>query len=193
MTDTLQRYADTLAETSQSYGSALIYYARAHSQQKLKSTIDLLISMCLVQSAAFPPNSSLDPQLDMILNDQRTAVTKLAKVDTEAAELIATYLSGYATLRRFYDMRDASFDTSSPTNLDPASALALKLKARKREAAKAILALIESANASIRGGLYDAEVETVVQVDTLMALLCEALPLLNRKKPFVPTSTCLPN
>ncbi|KAL1296601.1 hypothetical protein AAFC00_000094 [Neodothiora populina] len=178
-----ERYADTLAETSQSYGSALIYYARAHSQQKLKSTIDLLISMCLVQSAAFPPRSSLDPQLDMILNDQRAAITKLARVDPEAAQLIANYLSGYATLRRFYDLRDAAMDASTGTAQPsgPGRIATMKPHTRRREAAKALVALIESAADSIRGGLYDADNETVLQVDTLMALLCEALPLLNHR------------
>ena len=187
---TLQRYADTLASSSQSYGSALIYYARAHSLKNLRSTIDLLISLCLVQSAAFPPAANLDPQLDSLLNDQHSALSQLARVDVEAAQLLATYLSGYATLRRFYDLRDADVEK------DNAAAAAehdesetrklgtLRPLARKREAARALMAVIESAADSIRGGLYDSETESVVQVDALMALLCEALPLMNRKFAF---------
>ncbi|GAB7353175.1 hypothetical protein MBLNU459_g3704t2 [Dothideomycetes sp. NU459] len=175
-----ERYADDLAETSQSYGSALVYYARAHAEQKLRSTIDLLISVCLVQSAACPPQSGLDQQLDSLINDQRVAISQLARVDAEAAQLIANYFSGYATLRRFYELRDEDVDKE---NADPDSKKSgLRPLARKREAAKALLAVIESAADSIRGGLYDAEVQTVVQVDALMALLCEALPLMNQPK-----------
>ena len=136
--------------------------------------------MCLVQSAAFPPAASLDTQLRTILNDQRVAVNKLAQVDTEAAQLVATYLSGYATLRKFYGLRD---EDSGKVDED-ATKSGIGPLARKREAAKALLALIESAADSIRGGLYDAEVETVLQVDTLMTLLCEALPLMNRKQGY---------
>jgi len=134
--------------------------------------------MCLVQSAAFPPKASLDPQLDEILNDQRAAITKLATVDQEAAQLVATYLSGYATLRKFYALRDEDTDAS----VAEGSKSGLRPLARKHEAAKSLLVLIESAADSIRGGLYDAEVETVVQVDTLMTLLCEMLPLMNRRR-----------
>jgi len=134
--------------------------------------------MCLVQSAAFPPKASLDPQLGEILNDQRAAITKLAAIDQEAAQLVATYLSGYATLRKFYALRDEDTDIS----VAEGTKSGLRPLARKHEAAKSLLALIESAADSIRGGLYDVEVETVVQVDTLMTLLCEMLPLMNRKQ-----------
>lgn len=134
--------------------------------------------MCLVQSAAFPPTASLDAQLRLILNDQRVVLTGLAKVDQEAAHLVATYLSGYATLRKFYSLRDENKENFTKNGAKSG----LKPSARKREAIKALLALIESAADSIRGGLYDAEMETVVQVDTLMALLCEALPLMDRKQ-----------
>lgn len=150
--------------------------------QKLKSTIDLLISVCLVQSAACPPQSALDPQLELLINDQRLAINQLARVDSEAGQLIANHFSGYATLRRFYELRDEDTDKE---NADPedrsAKTSGLRPLERKREAAKALLAVIESAADGIRGGLFDAEVETVVQVDALMALLCEALPLMNRE------------
>lgn len=153
--------------------------------------------MCLVQSAAFPPRSALDHQLDQLINNHRTAITRLAKIDEDAASLIATHLSGYATLRKFYEYRDEdierhqdeddemrdSDDESSQSEIKPKRS-GLRPFARKQEAAKSLLALLESASDSIRGGLYDAEVETVVPVDTLMALLCEALPLMNRKQPL---------
>ena len=53
--------------------------------------------------------------------------------------------------------------------------------ARKRAAASALSVIIASAASSIRGGLYDPEIETVVQVDVLLPLLGEALVFVNRK------------
>lgn len=174
-TNIIQRYANSLAESTHSYGQAIVYYARARSIQQLRNTLDLLISMSLVQSAAYPPTSQLDAQLDKLLNDQRQALNQLARIDVEAAQLIANHLSGYATLRRFYDLRDENEDN------DDSRRSGLRPFARKREAAKAVVALIESAADTIRGGLYDSEIAAVVQVDTLLALLGEALPLMNRK------------
>lgn len=43
---------------------------------------------------------------------------------------------------------------------------------------KALLVLCESAADCIRGGLFDPEIESVVPVESLLALLGEALPLL---------------
>lgn len=172
--DNLQRYANSLADNTQSYGDALVYYARAHSAQHLKSTIDLLISTCLVQSAAYPPAASLDTQLSSLLNDQRNTLGQLAHTDGEAAQLLATYLSGYATLRRFYEYRDEGDEG------DEGKRSGLRPKARKREGAKALLALIDSAADNIRGGLFDADAGAVLPVDTLLALLGEALPLMDR-------------
>jgi hypothetical protein len=183
-----ERYADDLAASSQDYGSALIYYARAHASQKLRSTIDLLISLCLVQSAAFPPQAIIDPQLDALLNDQHATLHQVARQDVAAAQLLASQLSGYATLRRFYDLRDAdAAKAAAEADVERDEETAsrkpgmLRPLARKREAARALMAVIESAADSIRGGLYDPEAQSVVQVDALMALLCEALPLMNRK------------
>lgn len=44
------------------------------------------------------------------------------------------------------------------------------------------MVIIASAASSIRGGLYDPEVETVVQVDVLLPLLGEALVFVNQPK-----------
>ncbi|KAI5263618.1 hypothetical protein E4T47_08969 [Aureobasidium subglaciale] len=187
-----ERYADDLAASSQDYGSALVYYARAHASQKLRSTIDLLISLCLVQSAAFPPQAIIDPQLDALLNDQHAALHQVARQDVAAAQLLASQLSGYATLRRFYDLRDADavkdvaeVDVEDDEEAATRKPGTLRPLARKREAARALMAVIESAADSIRGGLYDSDTQSVVQVDALMALLCEALPLMNRKQSLV--------
>ena len=132
-----QRYADAISTQSPPpYGSALIYYARAHATTQLKQTLSLLISACLLQSAAMPPQASLDPQLTALLSKDRAALVSLSKVDVEAASLLSRHLSGYATLRRFYELRDQDV-------ADPASSSTATLKSklgpleRKREAAKA--------------------------------------------------------
>jgi len=176
-----QRYANSLTETK-SYGEAIIYYAQARSVQQLRNTLDLLISLSLVQSSAYPPSSTLDQQLHSLLDRQSTALKSLALTDVEAAQLVATHLSGYATLRRFYALRDESEDD------DEENKSGLRPLARKREASKAIIALVDSAADSIRGGLFDTEVEAVVQVDTLLVLLGEALPLMERESSSHPHS-----
>lgn len=54
--------------------------------------------------------------------------------------------------------------------------------ARKRAAAAALLVVVSSAASSIQGGLYDASIETVIQVDVLLPLLGESLIFLNQPK-----------
>ena len=147
--------------------------------------MDLLITMSLVQSAAYPPTAALDSQLNSLLNDRHATLKQLAYIDREAAELIASHLSGYATLRKFYELRDESDED------DATAKSGLRPLARKREAAKAVVGLIESAADSIHGGLYNSEVQGVVQVDTLLALMGEALPLMDRKSKSLSHFMCL--
>lgn len=95
--------------------------------------------------------------------------------DAEAAELLSKSLSGYATIRKFYDLRDEEVllkDGETPEH---------RPMTRKRIAANALMVVISSAADSIRGGLYDPEVEAVVPVDVLLPLLGEALLFVNRK------------
>ena len=132
--------------------------------------------MCLLQSASHPTQQDLDPQLLSLLSKERPALVSLARNDTEAATILASHLSGYATMRRFYDLRDQDV---SPPITDEATLRPLE---RKREAAKALIAVTESAADCVRGGLYDSEVESVVSVDSVLALLGEALPLLGQSK-----------
>ena len=170
LTPLSQRYADTLAKNNpSSYGSALIYYARAHATSKLKSTISFLISLCLLQSATVPTSNNLDSQLSSLLNNERTTLVGLANADLSAATLLSGQISGYATVRKFYELRD---NRSGPS----------KSLQRKREAAKALIALIESASDCIRGGLFDSDVQSVVPIDGLLGLLGETLPLLGQEK-----------
>ncbi|KAF1985511.1 hypothetical protein K402DRAFT_394494 [Aulographum hederae CBS 113979] len=171
-----EKYADSLTENSSNYGDAIFYYARAHNTKKLRNVLDLLISLCLVQSTSYPPISELDPRLkDFILKPQET-LSDISQADFDAAQMLATCLSGYAALRNFYDLRDAEI-LSGGTELQKPK---MKPLERKRAAATALVALVESAGDSIHGGLYDPEVEVVVQVDGLLTLLGEALPFVNQ-------------
>lgn len=115
----------------------------------------------------------LDPSLDELLNDQRQSLVRLAKIDAEAATLLSTHLSGYATLRKFYDLRDQESDNEGATKT---------ILASKREAASALVAVINSAADPIHGGLFDPDVEAIVSPDSLLALLGETLPLLGQEK-----------
>lgn len=167
----MQRYADLLAsdDTSKAYGLALIYYARAHAKQKLKATISFLISICLLQSASIPTQDALDGPLASLLSKERSALVHLARVDPDAANLLSAQLSGYATIRRFYDLRDNISGQLKPLE-------------RKRKAGEALIGVTESAADCIRGGLFDPEIESVVPIDSLLALLGEALPLLGQDR-----------
>lgn len=85
--------------------------------------------------------------------------------DLEAAQLLGRMLSGYATLRKFYELRD----DPKLENMSTANALV-----HRRQAAFALVAVISSADDNIRGGLYDASRDAVVSEDFLLALLGEA-------------------
>lgn len=176
MLTSLQRYADDLASSAEgsnqpAYGSALTYYARAHATAKLTDTLSLLTSCCLLHSAAYPAQPLLDPYLASLLTQDRTALHTLTRDDPSAATLLAKALSGYATTRHFYDLRDQN-TTASP------STSSLPPLARKRAAAASLLAALESAADCIRGGLYDPAVDSAVPTSCLLALLGETLPLL---------------
>jgi hypothetical protein len=152
------------------------YYALAHKSEKVRDVLDLLISYSLVQSTAFPPASELDEYLKKVISSPKSALVELSRIDVPAAELLRNSLSGYATLRKFYDLRDEQVLSLSNSKLAPTG-----VPARKREAAVALFAVITSSSDNIRGGLYDEERGAVVSVDFLLALLGEALPLVNQK------------
>ena len=136
--------------------------------------LDLLISISLVQSIAYPLLSALDPNLRALLFAPKETLEQLATIDMNAAEMLHTYLTGYATLRRFYDLRDEE------VNLEEGHKPTLRPIARKSAAATALLAVINSAADNIHGGLYDEHRGSIVQVDGLLALLGEAIVFVNR-------------
>ena len=167
-----QRYADTLTDSTHAYGSALLYYLRAHSYPKAKKVLDVLITSSLIQSRAYPSHDKLDDRMREFIERPKETLSVLAATDLEAAQKLGGWLSGYATLRRFYEVRDSGNKGGSG-----------ELR-RKKEAVTALLAVLASAADPIRGGLFDASTEVVVPVEAVLVLLGETLPLL-RESPGV--------
>ena len=143
--------------------------------------------MCLVRSSSYPafddhtienkPEDSLLPAL--LLHPKQSIETFGYMLDQEGAEILTNALSGYATLRRFYDLRDE--EVRSDAFISKKSGL--RPKARRRAAAKALLACIASAADAISGGLFDSEAENVVEHDVLLALLSEATAFVKADDP----------
>jgi hypothetical protein len=132
--------------------------------------LNLLTSYSLIQSAAYPPEKDLDDHLRDLLRKRTETLEARAKQDLEAAQLLGRMLSGYATLRKFYEIRD---DSGAASMSQP------KVLALKRQAALALVAVVSSSDDNIRGGLYDASREAVVSEDFLLALLGEATVFVN--------------
>ncbi|KAM7216281.1 hypothetical protein V8F06_008300 [Rhypophila decipiens] len=165
--ETAETYGEILARDSHRYGSAMWYFALAHRPNKVREVMNLLISYSLIQSTSYPPNNELDDHLYRLLTDRNKTLEKCAKQDLEAAELLGKMLSGYASLRQFYEIRDHGdenplLSTSSPVN-------------RRRQAAAALVSVIASSDDNIRGGLFDTTRDGIVSEDFLLALLGEAL------------------
>ncbi|KAI9845114.1 MAG: hypothetical protein M1838_001903 [Thelocarpon superellum] len=174
-----EKYADSLAEGSYNYGEALLYYARAHHRSKLKNVLDLLISFCLVQSVAYPTTAELDPFLKLLVSSPKQTLIDLSHVDLEAAQLLQSLLSGYATLRRYYEIRDQGVLSSTGEKVS------VHDHARRKQALAALVAIIDSAADNINGGLYDEDRGAVVSVDGLLALLGEAMVFVDQSTRLV--------
>jgi hypothetical protein len=140
------------------------YYALAHRPNKVREVMNLLISYSLIQSTAFPPANDLDDYLHKLLTDRQNTLEQCANQDMEAAELLGKMLSGYASLRQFYDIRDNEHALPHATP-----------HARRQQAATALVSVIASSDDNIRGGLFDQTRDGIVSEDFLLALLGEAL------------------
>jgi hypothetical protein len=140
----------------------------------VKDVLDLLISFSLIHSVAYPLEGEMDNHLQRLISSPKSALTEMSKMDFEAAQLLHKMLSGYATLRKFYDFRDEE------TRLAAGEKPKHGVLARKSEAASALMAVITSADDNIRGGLYDEARGAVISVDFLLALLGEALVFVNQ-------------
>jgi len=135
------------------------YYALAHRPNKVREVMNLLISYSLLQSTTYPPPSDLDEHLHRLLSQRNDTLKEFANQDLEAAELLGKMLSGYASLRQFYELRDGGGADSL---------------ARRQQAAAALMSVIASADDNIRGGLYDQTRDAIVSEDFVLALLGEA-------------------
>ncbi len=140
----------------------------------MKDVLDLLISFCLIQSTAYPAKSEMDERLQDLISSPRETLQEVSLVDGDAANMLHLNLCGYATLRKFYDLRDAK-----PSRKEGPESQAGE-EGRIKQAATALIALINSAGDNIQDGLYDPNVETVVSVDGLLTMLAEAMVFLNR-------------
>ncbi|KHN96919.1 aconitate hydratase [Metarhizium album ARSEF 1941] len=169
--ETAEAFADMLCKESHRYGEVLWYYALSRRPDRVREVLNLLISYSLIQSTAFPPRNDLDVDLENLLCKRTETLEAKAKQDLEAAQLLGRMLSGYATLRRFYEIRDEQ-------NLAEISNS--KARALKKQAATALMAVISSADDNIRGGLYDESRDAVVSEDFLLALLGEATVFINQ-------------
>ncbi|RGP65609.1 nuclear pore complex subunit nup85 [Fusarium sporotrichioides] len=177
--ETAETFAEILSKESHRYGEALWYYALSHRSDKVREVLNLLMSYSLVQSTVYPSEKDLDQELKDLLRKRTETLEKRAKQDLEAAQLLGRMLSGYATLRKFYELRDAEdFDDISPTK-------ALRLK---KQAASALVAVISSSDDNIRGGLYDDTRDSVVSEDFLLALLGEATVFISQSPAVITLS-----
>lgn len=170
-----QRYGDHLAETSHSYGSAIYHYVRAGSSRKIKDLLDLLVSLSLVQSLAYPPEDELDEAMRSLVSTPKQTLAKLAVIDPAMRDTLLHYIAGYATIRKLYSFRDHNPSGKSPTTT-------LHPLARRKEALSSIISLLQSASDPIHGGLFDSTIDSAVPVDTLLVLLAETLPFVNHPK-----------
>ncbi len=154
----------------------------AHKSKKVKDVLDLLISFSLIHSVSYPPEEEIDDHLQNLISSPKAALTDMAKIDFEAAQLLHKMLSGYATLRKFYDLRDEEVKQSASEKPR------LRVGERKLAAATALMAVITSSDDNIRGGLYDEARGAVVSVDFLLALLGEALVFVDQREPTLSLS-----
>lgn len=151
----------------------LWYYALAHRPGKVRDVLNGLMSISLAESTTYPPESELDERLRGLLKERALVLERFGKQDLEAADLLGKMLSGYATLRRFYEIRDG--DGKSTT----------RSLARRQQAVTALTFVIASADDNIRGGLYDDTRDAVVSEDFILALLGEASVFVNQSPTVV--------
>lgn len=170
--ETAETFADILAKESHRYGEALWYFALSHKTERVREVLNLLTSYSLVQSTAYPAETELDNELKNLLRNRSATLERRAEQDLEAAQLLGRMLSGYATLRKFYELRDEY------AHEDASSSKALSLR---KKAALALVAAISSSDDNIRGGLYDDARDAVISEDFLLALLGEATVFLGQK------------
>ncbi|KAI0389642.1 hypothetical protein F5Y17DRAFT_448202 [Xylariaceae sp. FL0594] len=171
--DTAETFGDILAKDTFRFGESLWYYALAHRPGKVRDVLNTLMSISLVESTVYPADGDLDEVLRALLKERTTTLEGYAKQDLEAANLLGKMLSGYATLRQYYEYRDGDGKSQQ------------KSLVRRQQAAAALAAVIASADDNIRGGLYDDSRDAVVSEDFLLALLGEMSVFIGQSPPAV--------
>ncbi|KAI9807732.1 MAG: hypothetical protein M1826_004476 [Phylliscum demangeonii] len=174
-----EQYADLLTESSSAYGDMVRYYAFGHHREKVTAVLNLLVSFSLIQSAAYPPASELDPRLRQLIESPQQALWEVSQRDVQAAEILQSQFSGYATVRAYYDLRDQDMHPAAP------STPRLREGPKKRQALVLLLTLIQNAADSIHGGLYDRSRTSPIAVECLLSLLGEAMVFVNHPKRLV--------
>ena len=156
-----------------------MHYVKANHLSKTKQIVDLLTSLSLVQSMAYPPISELDEFTLSLLSTPKDLLARIDRLEPEAGEMLMNCITGYATVRCFYEWRDQEIRAREQQKP--------KMRAlhRKKEAAGALVAAIMSASDGIHGGLYDESVQSAMQVDGLLVLLGEALAFINQPQPIL--------
>ena len=134
------------------------------------------MSLSLVQSIAYPPAKDLDDSMRNLVNTPKQTLARLAILDPGMQATLIRHISGYATVRKYYELRDLE------VNKQNNSTTPLKPTARKKEALSSLVALIQSASDGIHGGLLDPSVDSAISVDGLLVLLAETLPFVNHPK-----------
>lgn len=167
------KLGDYLSHNTSQYGLALLCYAKSHNRARIGQLTEMLVSYCLVQSRAYPVEDEIDDALRGLVETPTTAFADIIDADPEAASLLQFYVVGYACVRRLFVLRDEEILASKRSR-----SVRPNPRARKRVAAKALVAAINSAADSIYGGLYDAQRETAISVDALLPLLGEATAFL---------------
>ncbi|KAH8671105.1 hypothetical protein BX600DRAFT_458325 [Xylariales sp. PMI_506] len=171
--DTAEKYGDILKDDTYRFGDMLWYYSLAHRPGKVRDVLNGLMSISLAESTTYPPEAELDDRLKTLLKERTSTLEQFAKQDLEAADLLGKMLSGYATLRRFYELRDGDGKSAPPSLV------------QRQQAATALTFVIASADDNIRGGLYDDTRDAVVSEDFILALLGEASVFVNQTQTIV--------
>ncbi|KAH6642858.1 hypothetical protein C7974DRAFT_460882 [Boeremia exigua] len=164
------KYATHLSTTPH-HGLTLLYYARAHAPTPLLETLHSLTTHSLLTATPYPPPHT-DAPLDALLASPKSALAALAAQDPQAADLLASSLSGYATLRSFYDLR-AQGPRAARRAASALSALVTASAAALHDDAAAVpgdvlLLLLGEAAGFVRAGAF-----SVAQLAALLAAVEE--------------------
>lgn len=159
--DIAASFAGRLVTSATSYGDSLYFYSlSSYHRPSIHNLLTKLLSSSLLTSSTFPPDPTLDDTFKKLLSSPKSTSSQILRFE----------LSGYATLRNFYALRDAG---------------------KFAPAASALVATIKSAGEKLDGGVLDPEWECAVEEWTLGALLGELIPFLGSPKRCITVRECM--